>query len=307
MRRQPGIGNRFRMKQMRQLPDPVGQARCRPGVVRVAVHGHRRTRQPEVRRTRSGLPDVEAARPDDHELRLERQRLGPARRAGRLPGATQDVVAAGELDHLGKPMSGTERRVDPLGEEDASLRQPPDGSCRLLDRVEHPSRELLAAPGDAEPRCEGPNGSRHLVQRARIERQDLRVDRTRRFELTARDRADRAQVLRHDQVRAQLVDQRRVDQVQGTAVADRRADRLVDLQARQARRVDPRGGHDPLSDDPARPATLLRDTHERIDQPQIGDHFRCTGKERTDAHCDSTLDRRDDCNAEPLRDVRLRA
>ena len=125
------------MKQVRQLPDAVGQARRRAGVVRVAVHGHCRARQRELRRARGGLPDVEAARPDDHELRLEREHLGPARRAGGLPGATENVLAAGELDHLGEPVPGAERRVDPFGKEDASRRQPADGAaaCSIVSSI----------------------------------------------------------------------------------------------------------------------------------------------------------------------------
>ena len=296
------------MEQMRQLPDAVGEARRRPGVVRVAVDGHRRARQPEVRRARSGLPDVEAARPDDHELRLERERLGPARRAGRLPGAAEDVrrrrrarsSRGANARHRTAGRSTRRRRC--AAAAGPRRRPPPARSCRASA-----SASSRAALGDAETRSESPNGVGHVVQRARIERQDLRADRAGRFELAARDRADRAQVLRHDQVRAQRIDQAGVDHVQRAAVSDRRANRLVDLEARQARRVDPRRGHDRLPDDPARPATLLGDTHERVDQTEIGDHLRCTGKERTDAHCDSTLDRRDGCNAEPLRDVRLRA
>ena len=77
----------LRMQEVRELPHAVRETRRRPRVVRVAVDRDCRAREPERRRARCRLLDAEAARPDDHELRLECEPRLPGRRratAGRL-------------------------------------------------------------------------------------------------------------------------------------------------------------------------------------------------------------------------------
>ena len=60
---------------MRELPHPVGKPRCRPRVIAIAVDGNRPARPLDPVGARGGIFGAEAARPDDDELRLEREHL----------------------------------------------------------------------------------------------------------------------------------------------------------------------------------------------------------------------------------------
>ena len=64
----------------------------------------------------------------------------------------------------------------------------------------------------------------------------------------------------------------------------RRAHNLVDLDARQLRRIDACRSHHRQADDLRRPPTLLRHADERIDQTQLGDDLGRTRQERADPH-----------------------
>ncbi len=76
----------------------------------------------------------------------------------------------------------------------------------------------------------------------------------------------------------------RVDAVQRRAVAKRLAHCLVDLEARERRRIDPRRRDDRLADDLGRPAALVRHTDERVDQAELRDDLGRTRQQRADAH-----------------------
>ena len=60
------------MQQMGEPPDPVGKPRRRPGVVRVPINSDGGTRQFNPGRAECRLYNPEAARANDHKLRIER-------------------------------------------------------------------------------------------------------------------------------------------------------------------------------------------------------------------------------------------
>src|SRR5213078_1789017 len=83
-RRQPGVSDEIGMEQMPELPHPVGEPRCRPRVIPIAVDRHRPAWPIDPLGARSRMTGAESARPDDDELRLEREHRLPARRVRRL-------------------------------------------------------------------------------------------------------------------------------------------------------------------------------------------------------------------------------
>ena len=225
------------MQQMRQLPNAVGEARRRPRVVGVAVDRHRRARQLESAAARE--------RPRGRRSRTGRRPRAPARgastsaqvveRDGGRP--AEDVLAAGELDHLGQPVPGAERRVDPLGEEDAPSRGAPDRGGCALDAC-RASRAASSSPRSATPSREASRRTDSATSSSVRGSSDTTAASTGHAE--ASSPLETAQTVHRSCVTitsgAQLVDQLGVDRVQRPAVANRRADRLVDLEARHARR-----------------------------------------------------------------------
>src|SRR5207248_439945 len=111
------------------------------------VHGDGGARQIEIGYSRGSLADPETAWSNDDELRLERSHLFPARRAGRLTRATEDVLAAGELDHFRQPVPRAERRVDPFGKEHAPPLHATHRRRTTLDLLEHQRGRLTTALG----------------------------------------------------------------------------------------------------------------------------------------------------------------
>jgi len=181
-------------------------------------------------------------------------------------------------------VTGAERRIEPLGEEDPRPRQTGDGARRLVELPLHVADDRLARLIRSDPPGERANRLHHSLQRPRIERQDVRGDGAGTCKLGARDGTDRAEILRDDQIGGELLDQARVDDVQRVSVPHRSAHRRVDLQARQLGGLDLRRGHDRLADHLQRPSALVRDRDERIDHAELRDHLRRTRKQRADAH-----------------------
>jgi hypothetical protein len=259
-----------------ELTDAVREARRGPRVVAVSIDRNRETGKPQAGCALGGFLRAEPARSDHHQLGPGGDHLAPRRGIRRLTGPAEDVDPARALDHLRQPVPGTERRVDPLGEEHPAARQVPHGRRGGFDRLPHVRDDLLAARSHAKPRCQDAHGLAHLAKRSRIEREHLRPHGTRGGELAARDGAHGAEILGDDQVGSELGNQVGVDAVQGPAVPHRFADHLADLQARERRGIEPRDGHDRLAGHLGRPAALLRDPDERIDEPEVRDHLRRT-------------------------------
>ncbi len=106
--------------------------------------------------------------------------------------SAEDILAAGEVDHLGQPVPGAERRLDPLREEHPASRQASHQGRGLLDLVEHLLGQLVATGRGAQPPSEDAHRLCDVAQRSRVEREHVRTDRADRRELAARDGADRA-------------------------------------------------------------------------------------------------------------------
>src|SRR5437588_11928871 len=96
------------------------------------------------------LLGAEPAWADDDQLRLEGEDLIPACRERRPAGSAQHVDAARKLDHLRQPVPRAERRLEPLGEEDAPPRAVPHRAGHFLRGRSHTLRDPPALPRDAE-------------------------------------------------------------------------------------------------------------------------------------------------------------
>src|SRR6185437_16908126 len=68
----------------------------------------------------------------------------PRRREGALARPAEHLVAACEVDHLGHPVTGRERRVEPLSDEHALAWKPADELVHEVDAVMKGLRESLA-------------------------------------------------------------------------------------------------------------------------------------------------------------------
>ena len=206
-----GIRHGVRVQQVAELADAVGEARAGARVVGVAVDdddaGVRRDPlEVEVGGAAGGLLGVEAARRDDEQLGIGGRDGVPGRRVRRPAGLGEEGLAARGLDHPGQPVAGHERRVDPLGDEDArSVGAGPERglgrAADVVDRLAHLAGDLPPPLRHAEPRRERLDRCRDLVERGWVERDHLGADRAGRPELARADRAHRAQVLGDDHVR----------------------------------------------------------------------------------------------------------
>ena len=251
-RRQSRIGRRLRVEQVRELADAVREARRRPGVVGVAVDDDRRAGGARAPRHAPAASSASKPHgPSDEQLRLERQHLVPGRRVRRLARlararrrrrrARSSPAASGRR----RTAARSTRRRTP-----AAAGSPRTDAAAVSIVASHPRRDLLAAlarrraaPASSADRV------RDLAERARIEREHLGADRAGRRELAARDGADRAQVLRHDQVRRELLDQapRRPCTASAPSRTDARtASSISRLDSSDG--VDPRRRHDRLAD-----------------------------------------------------------
>ena len=259
------------MKEECELPDPACDPRRRARVVRERVDRDRAARQVEPARLARRLRSVEAAGRKDDELRPALEGLRPARPERGLSRLPEHVLAAGDCDHLGHPVTGGVRGLEPLGDEDAPPGGAGDEARHLLDRLSQLADHGLAAPGHAEPGGERRHALRDPVYRPRVERDHLRAERRDASKLAARDRADLAEVLRDDHVRRERPDQLLVDRVERAALGDGRPHRLVDLEARERARVDPRRRHDRQIEHGVGPVAFLRAPDEAAGEPEVGD------------------------------------
>src|ERR687888_1324247 len=144
-RGKPRIRHRFRMHQMSKLADALSDARCRTGVVRVAIHCDRQAREAHLGCPRRSFIHAEAAGTEDDELRLAGKNLLPGGGIRGFAGPAENVCAAGGFDHLRKPVTGAERRLNPLREEDGAAGEGPPPSGPVLDRREQSVFGLLRA------------------------------------------------------------------------------------------------------------------------------------------------------------------
>ena len=123
-----------------------------------------------------------------------------------LPGHSEDVLAAGVLDQLGNPVSGGERRIEPLERHDPWTPRSPHGDPDPIDprrgRPHEVDGRVLASgrlrdrPGVAEDLPDGVGGEGdHL----RVESSIVRGDRA---DVLIGDRAHRAECLGDDQIGA---------------------------------------------------------------------------------------------------------
>jgi hypothetical protein len=272
------------MEQEAELPDAVRDTRRGTRVVGVGVDGHRRRRQVEVPCLLGRALRVETAGRDDDELRFEGGDFGPGRRIGGFGGPPEHILAASRLDHLGNPVARDERRIRPLGNEDAAPRPSGHGLPDLVDRCAHRRGKRLALLRDAEPARERLDRCGDAVERARVQRNHLGIDRTERRDVAPRDGTDRAEVLRDDDVGREVGKELLVECVEGAAVGDRLADCAVDLGAGQRGGIDPGCGNDREPPHLRRPVALLRHADERLGEAELGDDLGRAGEQRADAH-----------------------
>ena len=150
---------------------------------------------------------------DDDELGLGAPHVVPGRRVATVAGPAEEGLAARGLDHLGQPVAGAERRVDPLGEEDPRRGKPRTEARGRLDRRRPHLRQRVPRP--APGRRAAPRASRidaATPRASRVERDHVGADRAGRTRARrARDGADRAQVLGDDHIGCERVDQLGVD------------------------------------------------------------------------------------------------
>ncbi len=175
---------------------------------------------------------------------------------------SEDFAATGDLHHLGDPVAGGVRWLEPLGDEHRSRRRAGHAPADGRDLRLHLGDDGASSCRYAEQVSERENALFDLGECARVEGDDLGVRCAQLTEVVGGDGADRAEVLGQDQVGLERLEQVAVDRVQGASVADRFAHRLVDLEAGQAGRVDARGGDDREVVNVGWPVALLRDADE---------------------------------------------
>ena len=198
----------------RRAAAPAASSSCRrrPRLPGTGARARRRARRPASASKPHGA--------DNDELRLEREHLVPRRRAGRLGRPGRGVVASGELDHLRQPVPGAERRLEPLGEEHPPARQAAHraAAASIVSRI----CAAIRSPRSATPsrRCEGADRAprRRASVRGSSESTSAPTGQA-DGELSARDGADGAEVLGHDQVGGERIDQVGVDRVQRVPVS----------------------------------------------------------------------------------------
>ena len=270
-----GVWCCVRVEQVGELAHSVGETRRRPGVIAVGIHGDSGERQTSGPRR--------ARRPRRHRTRTARSRRARAR--GRRPRPTSSGRTAGRLcrgcpcRRRARSSPGSQCPAQKGGSihsaKNTRRRVSPRTASAAASIVSH-IRATSSSPRSrrAELHRKRANRVGHVRQRSWVERDHVRAHRARRGQFAARDGADCAEILGHDQIRRERLDLGGVDGVEGAAVSDGVAHSAVDLEARQQRRVDPGSRHDRLSDDLGRPAALLGDTDERVDQPELRDDLR---------------------------------
>ena len=166
------------MQDLGQLGDAVSDPRRRPREVGVRVHADRGRRQLDPGRLGLGASAVEPAGRHHDQLRPLGGDRVPRGRVRRLAGQAQHVLAARQVDHLGHPVPGGKRRVEPLGHEHPPRRPAGDGLHRRDDRPAHAGDDrgtALAGVGTARVQAIGQqaHAGLDLADRVRVERDHL--------------------------------------------------------------------------------------------------------------------------------------
>jgi hypothetical protein len=276
-----GIGHVLGVEQVRELACALDQARGRSRVVGAGVDGdYARCDIGRIRLLGGPVGRVAAGRQDE-QIGCSRPDVVPAHAEGALPGRAEGALAARERDELGDPVARRVRRVDPLGDEHARPRQACDRGPHGVELSAHTGGTCAPAAGDAERIRDELDGLGDLVERARVESQRRHVERT---ELSARDGADRAEVLREDEVRLEQAQQRLVDDVEGAAALDGSSHGLVHLVGAQRAGVDSRPAGNREVEHLGRPVALVRARDQQVRAAELGHDLGGAGQERHDAH-----------------------
>ena len=237
------------MEDVSQQLQSVDQARSGAGEVGRGVDGHHApgaeagqllavTQSLQVR-----ARGVVAAWHHHHDLRSAGAHGLPGHDDRVFAGKTEDILATGQLDQLGRPVAGHEYRVQPLQGGYARPRGLAHGELDPVDARGDLSQQinaLLTSIGRLGHRA---HVAERLAEGMRVERDDLRPRGQLRGELgdvLVGDGAHRTERLCHDQIRLQ--------RPQGILVE--LVDRLAPLGARAHGRVDLGGGEScwPISD-----------------------------------------------------------
>jgi hypothetical protein len=261
----------------------------RPPVALAARSRHSSRRRPRGNRATASVASRAACGSRSRRARRRRVRAAARAPSSKRSGTkerrpSQDVAAAGEGDHLRDPVTGGIRRVEPLGDEDRPRRCFADALLNACDCPLHLGVDGAASGGHAEKVGERDDALFDLGERVRVEGNNLGVGGAELINGAAGDRANRAEVLGQDEVGLECLEQLTVDRVQRAPVTDRCAHGVVDLEARQPRRIDARGRHDGQPSDFERPVALLGDGDQRLDEAERRDDLGRTREQGADAH-----------------------
>ncbi len=185
----------------------------------------------------AGLPGVVAAGRDEENLGRGDDHLLVGDAGGGLARMAEDVLPAGEGDHLRNPMAAGEERIEPFEQGDSGTRPGVrdffrDAPEALVERGNQGLCAIAAACGFANKQNIPP----HVGNVARIEGNYLRLAREareHRSEVVGRSGTDDAKVLGNDQVRRQLFERGSVHGIEALAARDVFADDAIYLGRRQ--------------------------------------------------------------------------
>ena len=284
-RGQARVGHRVGVQQVAELADAVGKPRRRARVVAVGVdgdardtgaRGRRRVPPPGRRRSRTGRRRRARARARARAPRSSRRTARPATpstswpRARSIISGSQCPAQNGGSIHSAKNTRG---------------RWQPAVACATASIALH-IEATISSPRGTAPNAEA--SVRTVAATSSSVRGSSEITSAPTGHADASSPLETAQTAHRSWVTitsgAQRLDQLRVDGVQRPPVAHRLADGAIDVGARERRRVDPRRRHHRLADHLGRPAALLRDADQRVDEPEVGDDLRCARQERADAH-----------------------
>src|SRR5579859_505312 len=199
----------------------------------------------------------------------------------------QNIMPAGQFDHLWHPMPAHVIRLQPLQERNArplfpgrhSLLQRSEPLANLLQQQcrSASSTGLLPHPQNVAP---------HVAKVLRIQAQHLGPQgkaRQRRSQIVRRSRAYVAQILRNDQVRGQLLQRLRVHGIQALAARHVFPHQPVNLLGRSLRR-DSRMDHHPLAARLRREIALVAHSHNLGVETQRKQYLRSRRQQRNNPH-----------------------
>ena len=206
-----------------------------------------------------------------------------------LAGQPEEVDAARVLDQLRRPVAADEDRVEPLQRGDRDRR-------RVAHREPHAVDPAGGVGDQFDARVLGVGGLRerahvaqHLAERVRVQGDHprRRVDPLRdRAHVVIGHGADRAERLRHDQVRRERLQRMLVELVDRAALLGELANRAIDLVRRQP-------GADQVAGDPGqrerlrRVVALVRHGRDLVAHAEREQHLGGRRDERDDAHTTS--------------------